>query len=99
MDPQKILESENIREISKINYLYYINRDYDTVEKVIKLCFGKVDPDNDNKFLNMAICNDIPYVFEILDKLNYIYYRDLYVANAKLYKAEKCTKYFELGEI
>lgn len=94
MNPQLILENGNVHEISKINYLYYINQDYDTVEKVIKLCFGNVDPDNDTKFLNTAIYNDIPCVFEILDKLGYDYDRVTYVNKAKLHKAEKCLRFF-----
>jgi len=99
MNPQQILESGDARAISKINYLYYINQDYETIEKVITICFGKVDHDNDNKFLNAAIYKDVPCVFEILDRLGYTYYRDLYVSNAKLYKSDKCARYFESSKI
>lgn len=99
MNPQQILESGDARMISKINYLYYINKDYETIKKVIIICFGKVCSDNDRKFLNCAIYNDIPCVFEILDKLNYEYDKEQYKQNALLYKANKCIGYFATGEI
>jgi hypothetical protein len=99
MNPEEILESGDVRAISRISYLYYINKDYETIKKVITICFGKEYSENDRKFLNSAIYGDIPCVFEILDKLNYEYERDQYVMNASLYKSTKCIAYFETGKI
>ena len=95
MNPEELLLTEDANAISKINYIYYIKKYYYTIEKVIKLCFNKVDSDNDNKFLNSAIYNDISCVFEILDKLKYSYSREVYFNKAKLYNATNCLNYFE----
>jgi hypothetical protein len=94
MNPEEILEKGDAIKVAKINYLYYIHKDYETIEKVIKLCFGKIDPDNDLKFLTSAITNDVSFVFEILDKLNYDYERKTYIEYATLYKSKKCIEYF-----
>lgn len=90
----EILNSNNPVLISKINYTYFIKQSDEVIEKVIKICYGKVDNDNDLKFLNSAIYNDKDIVFKILDKYNYDYNKKLFSNNSHLYKAHKCIKYF-----
>lgn len=93
-DYDGILESNDPKLVSKINYLYYIHQSDEIIRKTMDICFGKVDYENDLKFLNCAIYSDKPIVFKILDEKKFNYDKVDFLKKAELNNSIKCIDYF-----